>query len=185
MAGAFARPAVCAVGCASVMDFLAMIALAPAALQAAVEPAVRTASGASINTGIWSLFGVVVTAIAAVTVAFLKQWGPWKNSDSAAREADFARLRVEIAEQKERTDKLEKRVDLANAAASAAEQHAMRSDAKLQTALTACEVLLGLVEREMPEAKEIALVKRLLAQAASDDLGIGAGMRKIAAMRAV
>lgn len=165
------------------MEFLT--AAAPAAIQAASGAAIHTASGASINTGIWSLFGVVVVAISTVTVAYIKQWGPWKNSDSAAREKDFARLREEIAEQKSRTDTLEKRVDAANAAATAAEQHAMRSDAKLQTALTACEVLLGLVEREMPEAKEIALVKRLLAQAASDDLGIGAGMRKIAAMRAV
>lgn len=151
----------------------------------ATHAAVKTAAGGSINAGVWTLVGVVVTACSVVVVAFIKQWGPWKNSDSAAREADFARLRSEIAEQKARTDKLEARVERADAAAAAAEQHAMRSDAKLHAALTACEVLLGLVEREMPEAKEIALVKRLLAQAASDDMGIGAGMRKLAMIKGI
>ena len=35
------------------------------------------------------------------------------------------------------------------------------------------EAVLALVEREMPNAGEIKLVKRLLAQAASSDMGIG------------
>ena len=154
----------------------------------------RTADGGSINTGIWTLVGVIVSTIGLVWLAYIKQWGPWKQADTEARAADFARLRDEIAvlkadhkaasdAQNSRIEKLESLVDTARETAIAAGEHATRSDAKLQTALTACEVLLGLVEREMPEAKEIGMVKRLLAQAASDDLGIGSGMRKIATMR--
>lgn len=129
-------------------------------------------------------------------MAVIKQWGPWKQGDSDARAADFARLRDEIAGLKtdhreavdgllRRIEKLEQEVETARKAASEADQHAMKSDVKLTTALTACELLLGLVEREMPGASEIALVKRLLAQAAADDMGIGAGMRKIAVMPGV
>lgn len=161
---------------------------------AAAQTAIKTAAGGSINTGIWTLVGLVVTTIGVVWVAYIKQWGPWKQSDTDARAADFARLRDEIEGlkkdhrealelQNKRIEKLETDVERAREDAREASNHAMRSDAKLHTALTACEVLLGLVEREMPEAKEIALVKRLLAQAASDDMGIGDGMRKLATIR--
>jgi hypothetical protein len=163
---------------------------------AAAQTAIKTASGGSINTGIWTLVGIAITAICGVWIAYIKQWGPWKQGDTDARAADFARLRAEIDGlkkdhkealeiQNRRIEKLENEVERARDDARKASSHAMRSDAKLQTALTACEVLLGLVEREMPEAKEIALVKRLLAQAASDDLGVGDGMRKLAVVRGV
>ncbi|NYD88740.1 hypothetical protein [Sphingomonas melonis] len=161
---------------------------------ALAQAAVKTASGESINTGIWTLVALCVTTIGGIVLAIIKQWGPWKKNESDGRAADFERLRDEIAvlkvdhkaasdAQNNRIEKLEGLVETARRDATAASEHATRSDAKLQTALTACEVLLGLVEREMPEAKEIGLVKRLLAQAASDDLGIGSGMRKIASIR--
>jgi len=163
---------------------------------ALAQAAVKTASGESINAGIWTLVGVVVVALCGVATAIVKQWGPWKKNESDGRAADFERLRDEIAvlkvdhkaasdAQSARIEKLEGLVETARQTATAAGEHATRSDAKLQTALTACEVLLGLVEREMPDAKEIGLVKRLLAQAASDDLGIGNGMRKLATVRGV
>jgi hypothetical protein len=152
---------------------------------AAAQTAIKTASGGSINTGIWTLVGIAITAMCGVWIAYIKQWGPWKQGDTDARAADFARLRAEIdglkKDHKEALEIQNRRIEKLEKASS----HAMRSDAKLQTALTACEVLLGLVEREMPEAKEIALVKRLLAQAASDDLGVGDGMRKLAVVRGV
>jgi len=158
--------------------------------------AVKTTTGGSINAGIWTLVGVIVTTIGAVLLAVIKQWGPWRRDASLDRNADFERLRAEIADLKQqhrdetlsqngRIEKLEGDVETARQAATAANEHSMRSDAKLHTALTACELLLGLVEREMPQASEIGLVKRLLAQAASDDLGIGSGMRKIAMMKGV
>lgn len=157
------------------------------AIAAAAGPVVRTVAGNSINTGIWTLVGVVgtavVTTIGLIAVAVIKQWGPWQVNESAAREKDFERLRADIKSQNDRIDKLQGTIEETDKRAASAEQHAMRSDAKLQTALTACEILLGLVEREMPNAPDIALVKRLLAQAAADDMGIGAGMRKIAMMQ--
>lgn len=149
---------------------------------AAASEAIQT-TGASISTGIWTLVGVIVVTAGGILTAFIKQWGPWKRVAIDAREADFARLRADIAKQNERIERLESLVEKADQAATAAERHAVRSDAKLQTALTACEVLLSLVEREMPDASEIGLVKRLLAQAASDDMGIGDGMRKLAMMK--
>jgi hypothetical protein len=149
------------------------------------DAAVKTANGGSINAGIWTLVGVVVSTLGLVWLAYIKQWGPWRQAESNARDADFARLRSDIGRQDDRISKLETLVETANATAAAASAHAVRADAKLQTALTACEVLLGLVEREMPQASEIPLVKRLLAQAAADDLGVGAGMRKIAMMKGV
>jgi len=176
-------------------------------IQTVTTEAVKTANGSSINGGIWTIVAILVTSLTAVWVAYIKNWGPWKNADSNGRAADFARLREEIDSLKrehraeieslkehqrstleamnKRIEKLEAEVENARTDAREASAHAMRSDAKLQTALTACEVLLGLVEREMPEAKEIALVKRLLAQAAADDLGVGAGMRKLAMVRGV
>jgi hypothetical protein len=167
---------------------------------AAAQTVVKTASGGSISTGIWvlvSLGGVAITALGAVIVAWINQWGPWKKGDTEARDADFARLRHDILRQDERIAKLEGLVAVASQAAleaheraiksdAAAEAHAVRADAKLQTTLTACEILLSLVEREIPEPPaEIALVKRLLAQAAADDLGVGAGMRTLATIRGV
>jgi hypothetical protein len=160
------------------------------------QAAVKTASGESINTGIWTLVAVIVPTIGGIIWAMIKHWGPWKKNESDGRAADFERLRDEIAvlkvdhkaasdAQDNRIQKLEGLVEKAREAAMTASEHATRSDAKLQTALTACELLLGLVEREMPEANEIGMVKRLLAQAASDDLGIGNGMRKIATIRGV
>jgi hypothetical protein len=66
----------------------------------------------------------------------------------------------------------------------AAAARVMSDPEKAETTLTACEILLSLVEREIPEPPpEIALVKRLLAQAAADDLGVGAGMRALATIR--
>lgn len=155
-----------------------------AAIIAAVEaaPVVETAAGGSIRTGIWALVALMVPAVGAILLAIVKEWGPWKKVDSEARAADFTRLREEILSQNGRIEKLEGLVERAGQAAAAANAHAMRSDAKLQTALTACEVLSSLVEREMPNAPELKLVKRLLAQAAADDLGVGDGMRKIASM---
>lgn len=150
--------------------------------QAAVEGAIRTTAGASINTGIWTLVTVVITTIGLVAVAIVKQWGPWKQSDTEARNADFARLRQEIKEQNERIDKLEARVVASDAIAFEARQHVTQSDAKLETAITACELMLALVERELPQATEIELVKRLLANAATNDMGIGKAMRQIAQM---
>lgn len=150
----------------------------------AAEAVVSTTAGSSISAGIWTLVGIAVVAICGMVTAAIKQWGPWKKIAHDAREADFTRLREDIETLTNRIGVLEAKVEAANAKASAANEHAMRSDAKLHSALTACEVLLSLVEREMPEAKEIPLVKRLLAQAASDDMGIGDGMRKLAAMPA-
>ena len=163
---------------------------------AVATAAVKTASGASINTGIWTLVAIMAPIAGGIILAIIKQWGPWKKGESDARAADFKRLRDEIAELKKdhreamdamgkRVEKLEAEVTSARQDARMASEHAARSDAKLQTALTACEVLLGLVEREMPEAKEIALVKRLLAQAAASDLGVGDGMRKLAMVKGV
>ncbi len=162
----------------------------------AAEAVVQTTSGQSIERGMWTLVGLVVTTIGVVWVSYIKNWGPWKQADSAARAADFERLRAEIASLKEdhriakeaqdrRIEKLEAEVESARRDTALASAHAMRSDTKLQTALTACELLIGVVERELPEAKELTLVKRLLAQAAADDLGIGDGMRKLATFRGV
>lgn len=150
---------------------------------AAAQTAIKTAAGGSINTGIWTLVGLIVSTLGIVWVAYIRQWGPWKKTESDARDADFARLRLDITRQDARISKLEALVETANNTAAQANAHAVRSDAKLQTALTACEVLLGLVEREMPEASEIPLVKRLLAQAASSDMGVGDGIRKLASVR--
>lgn len=150
---------------------------------AVAQTAIKTASGGSINTGIWTLVGLIVITLGTVVTSIVKQWGPWKKTASDARDADFERLRGDIDRQNARIEKLEGLVETAGKTAAAANEHSVRADAKLQTALTACEVLLGLVEREMPDAKEITLVKRLLAQAASNDLGIGDGMRKIAALQ--
>lgn len=163
------------------------MAAAEAAIQAATttKAVVRTAAGHSIEAGIWTLVGVVVTTVGVVLVAYIKQWGPWKKQESDERAADFTRLREEIVSLNDRIEKLEGLVQKASDAAAIANAHAMRSDAKLQTALTACEVLSSLVEREMPDAPELKLVKRLLAQAAASDLGIGEGMRKIATMQGV
>lgn len=160
-----------------------------------VHTAVKTASGESISTGVWTLVGVIVTTIGTIWMAYIRQWGPWKKRESDARDADFARLREEIATLKDdnrkavellsgRIEKLENEVKQARSSADMAKERAARSDAKLQSALTACEVLLGLVEREMPDAHEISLVKRLLAQAAADDMGVGSAMRDISRMPA-
>ncbi len=161
-----------------------MIDIVPVTAKAA-EAVVQTTSGESIERGMWTLVGVVVTTVGAVALAIIKQWGPWKKGESEDRNADFTRLREDIERQNQRIEKLETQVREAEDAANAASVHATKSDAKLQTALTACEVLLGLVEREMPEAHEIGLVKRLLAQAAQSDMGIGDGMRKIATLKGV
>lgn len=158
--------------------------------------AVKTAAGESINAGIWTLVALCVTTLGGIILAIIKQWGPWKKNESDGRAADFERLRDEIAvlkaghkeasdAQNGRIEKLEGLVEAARRDATAASEHATRSDAKLQTALTACEVLLGLVEREMPGASEISLVKRLLAAAAATDLGVGDGMRKLAVIKGV
>ncbi len=155
------------------------------AVASAAKVAIRTTEGGSINAGIWTLVGLIVTTLGVVAVAYIKQRGPWKRVSSDERASDFDRLRDEITAQKGDIAKLYDMVAEANKAAAEANQHAMRSDAKLQSALTACEVLLSLVEREMPDAKEIALVKRLLAQAASADMGVGDGMRRIARMKGV
>jgi uncharacterized protein YlxW (UPF0749 family) len=154
-------------------------------MQAVADEAVRTAAGGSINAGIWTLVGVVVTTVGVVAVAYIKQWGPWKRIASEERADDFGRLRNDIDKQSARIEKLEQQVEAANNATRLATEAATKSDAKLQTVLTACELLLGLVEREMPDASEIKIVKRLLAQAATNDLGVGEGMRKIAMMRGV
>lgn len=158
------------------------------------DAAVKTANGGSINAGIWTLVGVVVVALCGVATAIIKQVGPWKKGDSDARDADFARLRDEIAtlkaDHKETCEKQDKRIakveadaEGARSEAATAKEHAMQSDGKLQSALAACEILLALVEREMASAPEIPLVKRLLAQAASSDMGVGDGIRKLAAVR--
>lgn len=158
-----------------------------AAIIAAVDaaPLVETAAGGSIRAGIWAMVALMVPAVGAILLAMVKEWGPWKKADSEARAADFTRLRDEILTLNGRIEKLEGAAERAGQAAEAARAHAVRSDAKMRTALTACELLLALVEREMPDATELKLVRRLLAQAASDDLGIGDGMRKIAAMQGV
>lgn len=158
------------------------------------DAAVKTANGSSINMGIWGVFALLVPVVGSIILAVIRQWGPWKKGDSDARDADFARLRDEIAtlkaDHKDKSDKQDARITKVEAEAegarreaATAKEHAMRSDGKLQSALTACEVLLGLVEREMPDAKEIPLVKRLLAQAATSDMGVGDGIRKLAAVR--
>lgn len=155
------------------------------ALQTLAGAVVQTTSGSSINAGIWTLVGIAITTVGVVAVAVIKQWGPWQQGASDIRNADFARLRADIADLKAAEADTKARLSAAEKTAAEANSHAMRSDAKLQTALTACELLLGLVEREMPNATEIQLVKRLLAQAASNDLGIGDGLRKLAAVRGV
>lgn len=148
-------------------------------------PTLATAAGGSIATGVWSLFGLIVVTVGGVFVAYIRQWGPWRKIANDSREADFERLRNDITLLTTRTLLLESKVEAATQNALAANQHAMRSDVKLQAALAACEILLGMVEREMPDARETAIVKRLLAQAASDDMGIGDGLRKLATIRGV
>lgn len=148
--------------------------------------AVKSAAGASISAGVWTLVGVGVTGLIStlglVAVAYIKNWGPWRKIVADERADDFARLRADIDRHALRISELEKQIASANSTAREASEHATRSDAKLQTALTACELLMGLVEREMPDAPEIGIVKRLLAQAASADMGVGDGFRKIAGM---
>lgn len=67
---------------------------------AAAQTAVKTASGGSINAGIWTLVGLIVVTIGTVSVAYIKQWGPWQKNASDDRNADFARLRQDIADLK-------------------------------------------------------------------------------------
>jgi hypothetical protein len=142
----------------------------------------------------WTLCVVSVIAVVVLLKILAAQRPKMKEMEIDAREADFERLRVEIATlkadhketleaQNARISKVEAEAEGARREAETAKEHAMRSDGKLQSALTACEVLLGLVEREMPDAKEIPLVKRLLAQAATSDMGVGDGIRKLAAVR--
>lgn len=151
----------------------------------AAAAVVSTTSGGSINAGIWTLVGIAITTIGVVVVAIIKQWGPWEQVASATRNADFARLREDIDRLTEAGAQTLERLSAAEESASKANAHAARSDVKLQTTLIACELLLALVEREMPDATEIRTVKRLLAQAASDDMGIGDAMRHLANIRGV
>ncbi|MCW2763397.1 MAG: hypothetical protein JWR85_3598 [Marmoricola sp.] len=62
----------------------------------AADAAIRTTAGASINTGIWTLVGLIVVTIGTVSVAYIKQWGPWQRNASDERASDFARLRKDI-----------------------------------------------------------------------------------------
>jgi hypothetical protein len=62
--------------------------------------AIKTASGASINTGIWTLVAIMAPIAGGIILAIIKQWGPWKTGESVGRAADFARLRQDIADLK-------------------------------------------------------------------------------------
>ncbi|MES3042656.1 hypothetical protein [Sphingomonas faeni] len=67
---------------------------------AAAQTAIKTAAGGSINTGIWTLVGLIVVALGGVITSIVKQWGPWQKNASDDRAADFARLRQDIADLK-------------------------------------------------------------------------------------
>jgi hypothetical protein len=70
------------------------------------QTAVRTASGGSINAGIWTLVGLVVSTIGVVSMSVIKQWGPWKkgevDADTQLRSEmwkDIAALKIAKSEQ--------------------------------------------------------------------------------------
>lgn len=145
------------------------------------EPVVvKSFTGVLTAAGVWT---GVIGGLTALAVAIVRQWGPWRKLASEDRAADFERLRGDIERQQGQIDRLESKVDTAEADAREAREKAVRSDASLKTAITACELLLALCERELPDAREIPMVKRLLAQAASDDMGIGKAMRQLARVK--
>lgn len=159
------------------------LALVGTAAQVAAGTAVRTAAGSSINAGIWTLVGVFVSTVGVVLVAYIGKRGPWKNSDTAAREADFARLREEIREQSNKIDLLDARVQRADAAANVAKDAATVVRMQMVSLQAAFELVAGELERADPSNTVLQHARKLIEQAVTSDMGITSAMRKIATIR--
>lgn len=81
------------------------------------QTTMRTASGESISTGIWTLVGIIVTVVGTVTIAIIKQWGPWKKGEADADTQlrsemwkDIAALKIAKSEQGSRLTLAEARI---------------------------------------------------------------------------
>jgi hypothetical protein len=148
--------------------------------------AVKSATGFWTAAGVWT--GVIVAIVGAVT-AYIKYGPRWKELGIGERGRDFEAMDKRISSLETKVFEADKRATEANERAHNAEKQSIASaasfDIRLMSALNACRLLLGVVEREAPESVELSLAKDLLAMAASDDMGVGKGMRKIATMRGV
>lgn len=141
----------------------------------------KTAAGSSISSGVWTLVGIAVFAFTTVTVAIVRQWGPWKQVATTEREADFARLRDEIASIK--SDAKEAREE-----ARRVSDIAQRLENMVACMRPAISILTAEVKRldpGNPNNPALVQVQELMAMAAAGDLGLGKALVGLATVTGV
>ena len=146
----------------------------------------QTAVAVKSATGVYTAIGAIGTFIASLIgliVAWVKFGPKWKEMGIGERGRDLSALDARITKLEADVVAADRRAGEANERAHNAETQAVETAAsfniRLMSALNACRLLLGVVEREAPDSTELTLAKDLLAMAATDDMGIGIGIRKI------
>lgn len=123
--------------------------------------------------------------LASVLVALIKGW-PALKKIAAERETGLLAARGEdIEDMRTRIGDLEKRVDQANEAANVARDAANIIKLQMVSMQAAFELVAGELEKADPDNKVLKQARRLIAQAATSDMGVGVGMRKLAKIKGV
>lgn len=120
-----------------------------------------------------ALVGLLNAVVVGALVALIKVWPRIKELGINQRKDDLDDMRARISE-------LEKKVDKANEEAGLAKDAANIIQMQMVSMQAAFELVAGELEKADPENKVLKQARRLLAQAATADLGVTAGFRKIA-----
>lgn len=128
--------------------------------------------------GIWVLVFGLFGAMVKVWPAVRKLANERESGALAARAEDMDDMRKRIGD-------LETKVEKANDDAAIARDSANIVRMQMVSMQAAFELVASELERADPSNVVLQQARKLIAQAATDDLGIGSGLRKIAASKGV
>lgn len=123
-----------------------------------------------------ALVGLLNLLIGGALVAVIKSWPRLKELAIRQRRGDMEDFRTRISD-------LERRVDQANEAAGIAKDSATIVRMQMVSMQAAFELVAGELERADPDNPVLKQARRLIAQAATSDMGIGTAMRQIAQLK--
>jgi hypothetical protein len=133
-----------------------------------------TPGGVGIWVLVFGLFGAMVRAWPA-----LKKLANERETGALASRAE------DMDDMRKRIGELETKVERANDDATIAKDSANIVRMQMVSMQAAFELVAGELERADPENMVLQHARRLLAQAATSDMGVGVGLRKLAVIKGV
>ena len=128
--------------------------------------------------GIWVLvFGLFGTMV--------KVWPALKKLANERETGALASRAEDMDDMRKRIGELETKVERANDDATIAKDSANIVRMQMVSMQAAFELVAGELERADPDNMVLQHARRLLAQAATSDMGVGVGLRKLAVIKGV